>query len=321
MQLNSLKISKETWIGSLIGVVITIIALKIMMDMISEINPKDIFNYIKNISAFNIFMSIIITITCYLFLSLYDKFALITLNKKIKWNIILAGSFSAYSLSHNLGMAPVTAAAARYRIYKSHFVSLPDVIRIGISTGVAFWMGILTVGGIVLIINQDAIMQINKNITSEIVKITGFLLILVNIIYLLYIYKGKKNIGWKNISYPLPNIKVAILQNFIGFIEILLASAILWFLIPGASIENYPIIFIAYLLAFISVLITHAPGGVGVLELTILTIVTDIDNSALIAGLLLFRLIFHIIPFILSIIILTLNPTKNIQGTYNDSKI
>ena len=87
-----------------------------------------------------------------------------------------------------------------------------------------------------------------------------------------------------------------------------LASTILWMLIPGATIEQLPSVYIAYLIAFTSVLITHAPGGVGVLEAIAIAMLPQLGTANVLVGLLLFRIIFHIIPLMVGAAIMMKAP-------------
>jgi uncharacterized membrane protein YbhN (UPF0104 family) len=48
----------------------------------------------------------------------YDVLALHAIGKPQRYWRAALGSFSAYTFSHNLGFAPITGAAARWRAYR-----------------------------------------------------------------------------------------------------------------------------------------------------------------------------------------------------------
>ena len=48
----------------------------------------------------------------------------------------------------------------------------------------------------------------------------------------------------------------------------------------------------------------HAPGGLGVFDATMMVALWQFDKEDLLAGLLLFRLLYYIVPFVLSLLIL-----------------
>ena len=72
---------------------------------------------------------------------------------------------------------------------------------------------------------------------------------------------------------------------------------------PHIGFVTLAVIFVsATLLGFAS----HAPGGIGVFDAAMLVALWQYDKEDLLAGLLLFRLLYYIIPFALSLLILGL---------------
>ena len=70
---------------------------------------------------------------------------------------------------------------------------------------------------------------------------------------------------------------------------------------PNIGFVTLAVIFVsATLLGFAS----HAPGGLGVFDAAMLVALWQFDKEELLAGLLLFRLLYYIVPFALSLLIL-----------------
>ena len=70
---------------------------------------------------------------------------------------------------------------------------------------------------------------------------------------------------------------------------------------PHIDFIKLAVIFVsATLLGFAS----HSPGGLGVFDAAMLVALIEFDKEELLAGLLLFRLLYYIIPFALSLLIL-----------------
>ena len=59
-----------------------------------------------------------------------------------------------------------------------------------------------------------------------------------------------------------------------------------------------------YLASYSAGLIAHLPGGIGVFDAAMLVALWQFDKEELLAGLLLFRLLYYVIPFALSLLIL-----------------
>src|SRR3954469_20903988 len=70
---------------------------------------------------------------------------------------------------------------------------------------------------------------------------------------------------------------------------------------PNIGFVRVAVIFVpATLLGFAS----HSPGGIGVFDAAMLVALWQFDKEDLVAGLLLFRLLYYIVPFALSLTIL-----------------
>jgi uncharacterized membrane protein YbhN (UPF0104 family) len=70
---------------------------------------------------------------------------------------------------------------------------------------------------------------------------------------------------------------------------------------PNLGFVTVAVIFVAAtLLGFAS----HAPGGLGVFDATMMVALWQFDKEDLLAGLLLFRLLYYIIPFVLALVML-----------------
>jgi uncharacterized membrane protein YbhN (UPF0104 family) len=70
---------------------------------------------------------------------------------------------------------------------------------------------------------------------------------------------------------------------------------------PNLGFVTVAVIFVAAtLLGFAS----HAPGGLGVFDAAMLVALWQFDKEDLLAGLLLFRLLYYIVPFVLSLAVL-----------------
>ena len=85
--------------------------------------------------------------------------------------------------------------------------------------------------------------------------------------------------------------------------ELIGAAAIIYFTLPTAGNPGFLIILGIFLVSFSAALISHAPGGLGVLELVFLTGLPDMDQADVLAALIIFRLFYLLIPFALSLLV------------------
>jgi glycosyltransferase 2 family protein len=110
-----------------------------------------------------------------------------------------------------------------------------------------------------------------------------------------------RNLGSLRWPVRLPSGPVVLLQIVIGIFDLVAAAMAMYVLIPAAAdvgpFELAVVFIIATLLGFAS----HAPAGIGVFDATILIGLGGEDKDPLIAALLMFRFLYHFLPFVLAL--------------------
>ena len=119
--------------------------------------------------------------------------------------------------------------------------------------------------------------------------------------FLAWSWLSPRNIGTRRWPVRLPSGPMVLLQIVIGIFDLGAAALAMYVLIPaGPNIGIFPImaVFIAAtLLGFAS----HAPAGIGVFDATFLIGLGGDDKEPLIAALLMFRLLYHFLPFVIAL--------------------
>jgi uncharacterized membrane protein YbhN (UPF0104 family) len=239
--------------------------------------------------------------TSYGSLTLYDLLALRTIGRtEVPYRIAALASFTSYPIAHGVGAVSLISPVIRYRIYSHSGLGPFDVANICFLTGLTFWLGNLTALGFGLLYAPEAISvvdflppQINRWLAGALlVGIVGFLV---------WCWASPRNIGTKRWPVRLPSGPLVLLQIVIGIIDLGAAALAMYVLIPaGPNIGIFPImaVFIAAtLLGFAS----HTPAGLGVFDATFLIGLGSDDKEPLVAALLMFRLLYHFLPFVLAL--------------------
>jgi len=73
--------------------------------------------------------------------------------------------------------------------------------------------------------------------------------------------------------------------------------------LPAAYNPGYPVVLGVFLASFSLALLSHAPGGLGVLEVSFLAALPEIPASDVLAALIVFRGFYLLLPFALSLIV------------------
>jgi uncharacterized membrane protein YbhN (UPF0104 family) len=172
--------------------------------------------------------------------------------------------------------------------------------------GLTFWIGLFALAGAVFVLDPFPIPPMLKMAFTDVRPLGYFLLALVAG-YLGMTRLWKKPIAIKKWHVTLPTFQLSLYQILIASVDLLVAAAVLYVLLPTGTPIDFPAFVGIYLLAQVAVLFTHVPGGVGVLELVILKLLNPADPKFLVGSLLIFRMIYYILPLIVAAVMLAVH--------------
>ena len=249
-------------------------------------------------------LSTIAALCAYAALAGYDHIALTHLNRRISWLFVTLCSFTTYALAHNIGGSVFSGALIRYRAYGSKGLTGQEVGVLVALCSLTFMLATILLSALVLLIEPTLLNRFfdggGQEMTSIGIGILGLGLVG------LYIFGSwlrfrPLSIGSFKLQYPA--LPIVMRQLIIGPLELLAAGAVIYFALPAENNPGYIIVLGIFLISFSAALVSHAPGGLGVLEIVFLLGLRDMDPNAVIAALLVFRLLYLIIPFILGLLV------------------
>ena len=111
-------------------------------------------------------------------------------------------------------------------------------------------------------------------------------------------------LGRNNWVVTLPNGPLTLLQIAIGIIDLACCAAAMYMLVPDDPYIGFVSLAVIFVLATLLGFASHSPGGLGVFDAAMLLALWQFDTEDLVAGLLLFRLLYYFVPFALALAIL-----------------
>jgi uncharacterized membrane protein YbhN (UPF0104 family) len=114
--------------------------------------------------------------------------------------------------------------------------------------------------------------------------------------YVLLILLRRKPIRLGGWSVNLPSPAMTALQVIVGLADIFLVSTVLYLLLPHNAGLTYLAFLGAYLASVLVGVLSHVPAGLGVLESMLLLLLPDVPPEQLLAAVLMYRVIYEIIP-------------------------
>ena len=255
---------------------------------------------VSQTSWFPIIAAMVFTAASYLALTGYDGFAVRHVGLAIPYRRIAFASFISYSFSNSLGFALLTGGSVRYRLYGR---DLPGGAgyragRIAIVTaicGLTFGLSGAGLVGLAFLVAPSLIAP-SLGLPPMGVQLAGVLLLMLLGQYLRFAGRGGQTLQWGNLRLPLPSAAATLAQLAVGAADIVFAGTALYMLLPGDPAVGY-LGFIGLFAAAMTLgYYSHVPGGVGVFESIMLIALPDIPPEALFASLLLFRVIYFLMP-------------------------
>lgn len=244
------------------------------------------------------------TLAAYAALAAYDHIALLHLGKRISWIFITLCSFTTYALAHNLGASVFSGAVVRYRAYTSRGLTGSEVGMLVAMCSFTFVLGTVMLMGLVLVIEPEITDRFVDLLPVGASRWTGVLILALVGLYVLgsWLHMRPLKIGSFEIVYP--RLPIVARQLVVAPVEVAAAAAIVYFALPAEANLSYVVVLGIFLVSFSIALISHAPGGIGVLELVFLAGLPDVAPADVMAALLVFRLFYLIIPFVAALVVI-----------------
>jgi glycosyltransferase 2 family protein len=238
----------------------------------------------------------------YMTLTFYDWFALRTIGAHhVPYRIAALASFTSYSIGHNIGATVFSGGAIRYRIYSFYGLRLIDIAKLCFVTGLTFWLGNLAVLGLGMVYVPAAASAVD-HLPPLANRMLGIVALVALAGYLAYVWRKPRAFGTDRWQVTLPGGPLTLLQLLLGLADLFFCALAISFLIPSQPPIDFAALSVVFVFATMFGFASHAPGSLGVFDAAMLVGLAQFDREELVAGLLLFRLLYFILPFTLALL-------------------
>jgi uncharacterized membrane protein YbhN (UPF0104 family) len=107
--------------------------------------------------------------------------------------------------------------------------------------------------------------------------------------------------GWKVV---LPSARLTLLQMLIGVVDLGFCALAMYLLMPAEPHIDFISLAVVFILATLLGFASHAPGSLGVFDAAMLVALPEFGREQLLATLLVFRVLYFLIPFGIAISIM-----------------
>lgn len=299
-----MKLKRYFW--PMVATATIVLSVWLLLRELRGLSLENVSDSLAAIPALHWVLAAACTLVAYAALAGYDRVALLQLGKRIDWLFITVCSFTTYALSHNIGASVVSGGVVRYRAYSTKGLSPAEIGLLIAFCSFTFILGTVTLIGLVLVLDPDIVLRFGDLLPITASRATGVFLLLLVALYILGSVMRFKPLHLGPLAIVYPSLHVTLSQLAVGVCELLGAAGIIYFALPDAGNPGYFIVLGIFLMSFSAALISHVPGGLGVLELVFVMGLPDMADADVIAALLVFRLFYLILPFIMALVVVLL---------------
>lgn len=243
------------------------------------------------------------TTVSYLALTGYDALALRQLRLKVPYGRTALASFTSYAISFTLGFPLITAGTVRYWIYSQSGLTAGKVLSLTLIAGITFWLGMALVIGVALVVDPAGVADIDQ-LKAQVNVVVGLCVLAAIALWLARAARGLRGFTIQGVRLELPGFWPTAGQMALGVIDVCSAAAVLYALLPRQTLMNFVDFAATYAFACLLGIASNAPGGLGAFEMTMLKSTPAPSPEGMIASLLMFRMIYYLIPFVLAMALL-----------------
>ena len=292
-------------LGVVASVAVIAVACWMLYHKLRNVDTARVLNFIAETEPRLIALSALSVAAGYFTLTFYDWFAVRMIGRRdVPYRINALAAFTSYSIGHNVGASVFTGGAVRYRIYSAWNLSAVDVAKIVFLAGLTFWLGNLAVLGMGIAFHPDAASAIDQ-VPPWINRILACIVLAGLVGYVIWVWIKPRSVGRGPWSVMLPGGPLTLLQITIGIVDLGFCALAMYMLVPGEPDVGFVVVAVVFVSATLLGFASHSPGGLGVFDAAMLVGLDMMDQEKLLAGMLLFRVLYYLAPFFISVMLLT----------------
>src|SRR6202048_2602557 len=281
-------------LGVVVSVTVIGIACCVLYHMLRGIDVDQVVEAIKETEPSSIALAALFVAAGYFTLTFYDLFAVRAIGRTdVPYRVNALAAFTSYSIGHNVGASVFTGGAVRYRIYSAWGLNAIDVAKICL------------LAGLTLSCPPDGAAAIEQR-PPWLNRVAAFAIIVGLVGYVVWVWMQPRRVGRGPWTVVLPGGPLTLLQIAIGIVDLGFCALAMYVLVPDEPNLGFVVVAVIFVSATLLGFASHSPGGLGVFDAAMLVGLWQMDREDLLAGMLLFRLLYYIVPFVISVILLTL---------------
>ena len=294
------RISRTYALRLLLAALVTALAAYLLYRTVHHYNLTTVADSLAHFSLRRLVTVGVFAFGSYVCLTGFDALALRYVRRDVPYPYVAITSFASLSLGHNIGFSALSSGAIRFRMYTRYGLSVLDIAKVILFCGITAGLGLITLAGVALSIRPQRAADLFGIGPPTVLWIAAACLCGAMAYVAVCAMTRLTNLG-RRWPLRLPSLRLAVGQVFVATLNFAMVTACLYEALAGASNVSYLDVAALYVLANVATILSHVPGGYGVVESVVLMFV---PREPVLAALIVFRLAYFLIPLMLGTVIL-----------------
>jgi phosphatidylglycerol lysyltransferase len=283
-------------IGPLLGAAILCAVLWVLHRELEHLRYRDIIAELQALPRSRVLLAVLCTVANYWLLTGYDVLATRYVRHPVAYRRVALASFSSYAFSNSVGFSVLGSTAIRYRLYSLWGLSTLEIATVVLFSALTTWLGIMTVGGVALLVRPAALAQA-LHLPTAMPLLLGALSLGMVAAYALLAGGRRRPVRVRTWELTVPSLALRVSQVFLAALDWAMAGFVLYALLPPGSGLTAPVFYGIYVTAQVAGLVSTVPGGFGVLETILLVLLKPyLAPETVLGSLVAFRGIYYVLP-------------------------
>lgn len=273
----------------------------LLYKQLKHYNWRDLRAAWRAMDAWQIWAAAGLSVLSYVVLMGYDFLAVRSIGHPLPLRKIALGSFIGFAVSYTFG-ALLGGSSVRYRMYSSWGLTTVEIVRLIVTVGTTFWLGVFALGGVLFVLDPFEIPKVaSLNLHFDTVRPLGYVLLALTAVYFVIagVWRTPFKFGGQEVR--LPGLRMSAAQVFVAALDFAVAALCLYVLLPSDLPVSYTRFLAIYMLAWVAVVVTHAPGGIGVFDLVIIALTHESRKDAAAVALATYRVLYYLVPAMIAV--------------------
>jgi uncharacterized membrane protein YbhN (UPF0104 family) len=296
------KPKKWVWAKRLLTLFFFIVIPSLLFTVLKKIEWDEVKDAFYSYEIMTLLLAALIALGSYCVFASYDLIGKKYTDHPLSaWKVVPLG-FVCYAFNLNLSTW-VGGIAMRLRLYTRLGLNVPTITKIFSLSVITNWLGYIILAGLIF---SFGLLQLPENwkLGTASLRVIGLLLLALAAFYFAACkYAKHRTFKIFKHEFELPAFKMAFTQAGLAMLNWSLMGLIIFILLPEGGV-TYPTVLGILLLSSIAGVITHIPGGLGVLETIFITMLQhQLSKGSILAALIGYRIIYFLIPLAIALII------------------